>query len=94
MSLIIHRCTTCQHPDIWHGAHHEHICCFGHCRYGRHDAIPGPSERLGTYTPDGRAVTRLEPPGTRFAGFGRGTVNLCGCSQCWTLYARLAGDAA
>lgn len=93
MSLIIHRCDLCQHPDIWHDRLGD-TCCFGQCRYGRHHLVAGPPEKLTTYTPDGAAVTRIEQPGNAFAGFGRGTVPLCGCVLCRSLYGSLVGDAA
>lgn len=92
MSLIIHRCTICGHPDHWHGT--DHTCCYGHCRFGRHDVRTGPSEAFTTYTPDGVTVARIEQPGTAFRAFGRGAIDLCGCPSCRALYASLAGDAA
>lgn len=93
MSLIIHRCAVCGHPDIFHDTHGRG-CCWTQCRIGPHTPLPQPSELLRTYTPDGDAVARVEPPGSAFGGFGRGTVDLCGCPGCEALYASLAGDAA
>lgn len=93
MSLIIHRCVVCAHPDHWHDDTTDR-CCWGHCQTGRHWLSPGPSEVLTTYTPHGDTVTRMEPPGSAFPGFGRGVVRLCGCTRCHALYASLTGDAA
>lgn len=89
MSLIIHRCTVCAHPDIWHEP--DNTCSWGHCWKARHILTPGPSETLTTYTLNGATVTDIATPGTRFAGFGRGTVALCGCAHCRALHAALTG---
>jgi hypothetical protein len=94
MSLIIHRCAVCAHPDIYHDGDRARSCCWTQCHIGPHVMLPAPSELLTTYTPDGAAVARIEPPGTAFRGFGRGTVDLCGCANCEALYASVTGGAA
>jgi hypothetical protein len=75
--MIVHRCRRCSHPDIAHG---PNDCTWGHCRRGCHDkpVRRGPSESI-------------EPddvwPGSSVGYFGE-TVRLCGCAECWSVYAK------
>lgn len=85
MSLIMHRCTACRHPDFFHDTAIGD-CSYGHCSAGRHTFTPGPSETMVTYTPAGEFVRQCTPPGTRHTAFGRGGFDTCSCRQCWRLY--------
>jgi hypothetical protein len=85
MSLIIHRCQRCTHPDFFHVAAQE--CSWGHCRAGRHAFLPGPSETMPTYDHAGKVTTTTVVPGSVYTGFGRGRIDTCGCGECLALYA-------
>ncbi|RZQ60872.1 hypothetical protein [Amycolatopsis suaedae] len=88
MAVIVHRCTTCQHPDLFHSDRADGTlgpCSYGLCREPSHAF--GPPEILPTWRPatlTGPAVPdpALTEPGTRGTGLGA----LCGCEDCWALF--------
>lgn len=91
MTLIIHRCTVCAHPDLFHGTGNR--CSHGTCGHGRHPLTPGPSEPLMTYGPTGAVITTLVQPGRRFTGFGRAPITTCSCADCWDVYRSITGTS-
>ena len=90
MSLIIHRCQECEHPDIFHNGSN---CCAGHCRL--HVPVYREPEVMQTKLMHGKAVVEeIAQPGTKFTGFGALPLDLCGCDQCVALYNELTGASA
>ena len=89
MTLIVHRCTHCHHPDVHHTGPHE--CSWGHCRTGPHDFAPGTSEVLMTYGPTGDVITTVACPGEPYGDFGRFSFRPCACDDCWDLYRAIRG---
>lgn len=88
MSMIIHRCTTCQHPDQFHNStdngNHEG-CSYGACEARKHEF--GPPEVIPAWKPDGTPDETVIPPGTRIQGYPMPT---CDCTPCRELYDRVA----
>ncbi len=83
MVIIIHRCSACGHPDIFHDKSGV-SCCYTSCRCAQPDFAP--PEMIPTFSadPPWRVVQAITPPGTRDRDFGP----LCGCDQCRELYER------
>jgi hypothetical protein len=75
--IIVHRCTQCRHPDIYHGIGD---CCYSWCKCK--DPVFGSSEIIPTFAPGGAEVAETVAPGTRTPEFG----TLCNCEQCWNTY--------
>ncbi|MFF0146002.1 hypothetical protein ATK36_0489 [Amycolatopsis sulphurea] len=96
MAIIIHRCTTCTHPDLFHDDREDGST--GGCSYGCRTAGPhtfGPPEVIPTWIatrPIGAAVPDpvLAEPGSHRRPLPR----LCDCADCWALYHRETGVAA
>lgn len=88
MSLIVHRCIPCGHPDIFH---RNGECSYAQCHVGprgRHEPQWGSPEVLPTWrNGDGAPVDELVEPGSTFRGFGQVPVELCGCDSCAAIYA-------
>lgn len=89
MSLIMHRCTDCGHPDYRRpveGAGRRAVCdgsCSCRC-------TPGAPELAPTFDLAGQRVERVIKPGDKlYAG-----LTMCGCKACKALYAELTGAAA
>ncbi|WP_410580258.1 hypothetical protein [Amycolatopsis sp. lyj-108] len=90
MAAIIHRCTTCTHPDLFHSERDEGNS--GKCSYGACHASPhtfGPPEIIPTWSAGGDPTsqakpdpTLIEPGSSGGASFGR----TCDCEDCWALY--------
>lgn len=87
MSLIVHRCTECGHPDIFHRGNE---CSYAQChvgRMGRHEPQWGEPEVLPTWRAEtGELVEQLAEPGSVFRGFGLVPEELCGCEECRALW--------
>jgi hypothetical protein len=88
MSLLIHRCTHCGHPDYFHKG------SVGNCSYGgceKHCARPQldpEPEVIPTFKWDGRRsveVLEITPPGSGW-GPANMPVKLCSCDRCWEVY--------
>jgi len=88
MSMIIHRCTTCQHPDQFHQStedgNHDG-CCYSLCEALRHTF--GPPELIPTWGADSQPQEDVIPPGTRVRGYPHKT---CDCTPCREFYDQLA----
>lgn len=92
MSLIIHRCTACEHPDLFHNdttdGNHE-SCSYGGCSARKHEF--GPPEVIPSWSSDikGRSelIEEIAEPGTGIQGYPRKT---CDCTPCRELYDRLS----
>lgn len=90
MSMIIHRCTSCTHPEEWHSSAD---CMFGFCRCSKVD--PGEPEVIPTfYVGSQDQVPTLHAPGSMPFGerYHPGT-RTCACDACQQEYARLGGVA-
>jgi hypothetical protein len=88
VSMIIHRCTTCQHPDQFHAStelDNTMGCSHGWCDTPRH--VLGPPEVIPTWGPDSQPQENVIPPGTRLQGYPHTT---CDCTPCRELYDSLA----
>ncbi|WP_406298087.1 hypothetical protein OG948_21380 [Embleya sp. NBC_00888] len=91
MSLIIHRCE-CGHVP---GRHHRTAsdtreACRNSarpCRCKAYRPVATP-EVLPTWTPTGRPIPEITPPGERVDG-----QTTCSCDACRALYAKLTGAA-
>lgn len=93
MSYIGHRCTRCQHPDIWRlasgrGAGASPRCDLPSCGC-RCTPDPVPAVRP-TFGLDGKPVERIVEPGQKITA----GIPTCGCEACQALYAELTGAAA
>jgi hypothetical protein len=86
VSIIIHRCLICSHPDIFKRGK---VCSHNQCREGQHQPKFGPSEVIPTFDGMGAPIASITPPGTRWVG-----QELCGCEGCRALYDSLSGVAA
>lgn len=92
MSLIIHRCSTCGHADIFHNSNQ---CCAGHCSSGVHVPRYGEPELIPTRSQEtGELVEEIAEPGSKSTSFGVLPLELCGCDACTALYRELTGTAA
>lgn len=90
MSLIIHRCTKCEHPDIFHNPR-DNSCSHNQCRHGRHVPDWAEPEVLPTWRSDtGEPVEVVVEPGSTFRGFGLVPQELCGCDDCRALWRSVA----
>lgn len=86
MSLIIHRCIVCEHPDIFHRGTD---CSYSQCHMGRHKPQWGEPEILPTWKQEtGEPVELIAEPGSIFRGFGLMPADLCGCDACVALWGR------
>ncbi|OPC81832.1 hypothetical protein B4N89_13595 [Embleya scabrispora] len=91
MSLIIHRCT-CGHTPGQHesdsqGKPSRGCHPIGGCRCSGYDPQPTPV-LLPTWTPTGRPIPEITPPGER-----SDRRRTCDCDACQALYATLTADA-
>lgn len=103
--LIIHRCTTCKHPDYWRddsgrkkvagdkvdGKQVPAAERRGCCR---RSASWGPSEtaprwRALTFEP----VTEVLEPGSKTSNV-LNAASTCDCDECWALYREVTGTKA
>ncbi|GAA4059662.1 hypothetical protein [Actinomadura miaoliensis] len=84
MSLIMHRCTNCGHPD--YRRHRNDDGTLGRCDCGCR-CTPGPSELAPTWDTAGRRVESIAEPGTK-AGRSNG-IKTCGCDDCKALFTKL-----
>ncbi len=88
MSMIIHWCTTCRHPDQFHAStevDNTEGCGHGSCTVPKH--VFGPPELIPTWGADGQPQENVIPPGTRLVGYPHKT---CDCTPCRELYDQLA----
>jgi hypothetical protein len=88
MSMIIHRCTVCQHPDQFHSStddENHQGCSYGACSAPKHTF--GPSEVIPTWGPDGALQEAVIQPGSRVQGYQH---RMCDCTPCRELYDQLA----
>lgn len=96
MAIIVHRCTTCTHPDAFHEDREDgntDRCSYGNCTDKPHTF--GPPEVIPTWVtsrPIGAAVPDpgIAKPGSMPSPLPR----LCDCEACWALYARETAVAA
>jgi hypothetical protein len=92
MSLIVHRCTLCQHLDIHHSGTE---CSVGWCTKGPHAPQLGEPYVMPTFdTTTGDLVTTIAEPGSVYRGFGPVPLTVCGCERCHALYEATGGVAA
>lgn len=87
MSMIVHRCTVCDHPDIFKRGN---VCSHNQCKKGQHRPSYGPPEVIPTFDPLGAPIASITPPGSMWNGWQE----LCGCEACRVLYDSLSGVAA
>jgi hypothetical protein len=84
--IIVHRCTTCQHP----GFYHRHgLCSAGFCPCD--NTVLGPSEIMPTYRMGTREeVLEVVEPGTYWNASSDGpagsATRMCDCTECRELY--------
>lgn len=86
MSLIIHRCTVCDHPDIFKRGN---VCSHNQCKKGQHRPSFGPPEVIPSFDGMGALISTITPPGTSWTG-----QQTCGCEACRALYDSLNGVMA
>lgn len=87
--IIIHRCTTCHHPDLWTpmDGHGRRIKCTA-SRCPCTQCTPGPSEAMPTYSITGRVIETCTCPGDNVRGIGAS----CGCPGCKKLFEQLTSE--
>lgn len=89
MSVVIHRCKTCQHPDYYHNLGSRE-CSYNWCGQARHTFAPGPSEVIPTFDKRGQVQPVMHAPGTVMHQWGYGARPLCDCDSCVLLAERTA----
>lgn len=94
MSLLVHRCTRCQHPDVWGFSYHGE-CSYGGCRtcsHGRCTPDPEPVVLLTRHAATGEPNDVLVTPGGRWKTGGNG-IKTCDCGRCRQVFAEREGSA-
>ncbi len=85
MSVIVHRCRGCGHPDIWHVAAGGQTYCDLSERF--HVPVWGDPEVIDTWSYSGELAPLRVPGSPLGAGFHRAA---CSCSQCQELYREMS----
>lgn len=91
MSLIIHRCINCHHPNQFHlSVDDDNISACSHdwCDTKMHRF--GPPEVIPTWGPDSALQEHVIRPGSRVQGYPHKT---CDCTACRDLYDLLSHAA-
>jgi hypothetical protein len=86
MSMLIHRCRRCHHPEMfreldpatktWDGT-----CCYGTCPCTGLDRDPEP-ELIPTFVSGGRTSTRFIRPGEDMNPGFMARITACTCQRC------------
>lgn len=86
--MLIHRCTTCQHPQSWH---RDRDCSYGACTCSTEKATVNPQpESVPTFEiATGRLITELCSPGDRAC-----SEKTCACDACVSVYSEMVGRSA
>jgi hypothetical protein len=84
--IIVHRCTTCQHPGFYHQVG---MCSSGFCPCTRTDL--GPSETMATYRMGTvEEVQEVVEPGAYWNADSTGpagsATRMCDCTECREVY--------
>ncbi|AKU17286.1 hypothetical protein VV02_17890 [Luteipulveratus mongoliensis] len=88
MSVLLHRCRTCQHPADWHDGRNRGYTSCSCCNAGSADPDPEPVVQPTFASPSGGPEPLLRPGTARNEGTMHAT-RTCACQRCQAVYERL-----